>query len=104
MSGSGGGGYSPRESGCANLSFNTVLGTPKPPVLALLRKGHVLQLVLETTTIKIVVAKTNAGQMAGTITTMTQQLIECMENGHEYEAEVTQVAGLQCSVGVRPKL
>ena len=103
MSGSGQSSYTPRESGCADMSFTTVLGTPKRPILAQLRKGHVLQLVLETGQTKIVVAKTNAGQMAGTITTMTQKLIECMEKGYEYEAEVSQVTGLQCSVVIRPK-
>lgn len=103
MSGSGGGGYSPRESGCANLSFNTVLGSPRLPVLAHLRKGQILQLVLQSGAVKIVAAKTNGGDVAGTITTMTQQLIECMERGHEYEAEVINVSGLQCNVAVRSK-
>ena len=103
MSGSGGGGYAPRESRCGNLSFSTVLGSPKRTVLALIRKGQILDLVLNTTPTKVVVAMTNAGQIAGTITTMTQKLIECIEEGNSYEAEVTKVTGLQCSVDVRPK-
>jgi hypothetical protein len=60
MSGSGGGGYSPRESGCGNFSFSTVLGSPKSTVLALLRKGQILDLVLKKTLTKIVVATTTA--------------------------------------------
>lgn len=103
MSGSGGGGYTPRESGCGNLSFSTVLGSPKKTVLALLRKGQFLKLVVNTTPTKVVVATTNTGQIAGTITTMSQRLIECIEDGNSYDAEVTQITGLQCNVNVRPK-
>lgn len=103
MSGSGGGGYQPREPGCENLSFSTVLGSPKAPVLAQLRKGQLLQLVLQTSPTKIVTAVTNTKATAGTITTMTQQLIECMEDGHDFEAEIVNLVGLQCSVVVRPK-
>lgn len=103
MSGSGGGGYSPRHSGCENLSFNTVLGSPKLIVLATLRVGHVLDLELVSLPTKIVAAKNNAGIIAGTITTQVPKLIECIESGASFEAEVTQITGPQCSVLVRPK-
>jgi len=104
MSGTGGGGgYQPRQLACEKLSINTVLGSPKAPVVAQLRKGHVLSLVLQTGATKLVTAVINTGQVAGTITTMTQQLIECMEDGHAFEAEVTQINVLQVSVQVRPK-
>lgn len=103
MSGSGGGGYTPRVSDCGNLSFTTVLGSPKKTVLAVVRKGHILNLIIQQTPTKVVVAVTNTGQTAGTITTMTQKLIECIESGHSYEAEVIHVSGVQCSVNVRAK-
>jgi hypothetical protein len=103
MTGHGGGGYSPRDSGCANLSFNTVLGSPKLTVLATLRVGHVLELELMSMPTKIVAAKTSAGNVAGTITTQVPKLIECIENGSSFEAEVTQITGPQCNVLVRPK-
>jgi hypothetical protein len=73
------------------------------PVIATLKTGSVLGLEVTVTSVKVVVAKTAAGKIAGTITTQTQKLIECIEDGHNFEAEVKEVKGAHCSVLVRPK-
>lgn len=103
MSGGGGGGYTPRESSCEELTLGAPLGSPKLAVITGLKPGNLLTLELEATSVKTVLAKTSGGKIAGTITTMTQRLIECMEQGYEFVAEVKQINGAQCQVSIHVK-
>lgn len=99
MSGSGGGGYSPPDTNCANLSFTTVLSSPQVSVISTLKKGDQLKLELQLAPVKLVMA-TNKGKFTGTITTQAQKLIACIEAGTDYVADVVSVSGHQCSVEV----
>jgi hypothetical protein len=103
MSGSGGGGNPPPNRGCSSLSFTTTLASPKAAVIATVAVGDVLQIEILPGAVRIVGAKTNGGHVAGTITTHTAKLIECIDEGYAYEAEVKDKKAAFCSVLVRPK-
>lgn len=105
MSGSGGnGGPHTPPTPCDEIEINTQIGSPKPAALKGVKVGDVLQVELEKTgNISHVVVKRN-GQVAGGLATQRAlQLRDCMEDGHEYEAKVTAIAGGQYSVTVAAK-
>jgi hypothetical protein len=111
MGGGGGGGNGngrrgeevppPRDfADCEAIRFETVLASPQQAVIASLLVGQVLLLRLGSQQNRPVVdAVTDAGDRAGSITsTHLTQLIECLQGGHDYVADVLDLDGGACRV------
>lgn len=101
MSGHGGGGSGGEAVpvlSCANLSGKTQLNSPQPEIVGKLNIGDNLELILNGTTVE---AHFN-DEVAGTITwTQLAQLIECIEEGNDYIAQVTNISGGSVQVHIR---
>ena len=104
MGGSGSGGYRPSapSNPCANLTFRATINSPKPAVVGALQVGDVLDVVLdpESHSVSLLHNRQTAGSLTGT---HVAQLINCINNGFDYQAEVVQLNGGQCVVQVEPK-
>lgn len=101
MGGSGGGGWSPTvpSSPCERLSFRANINSPQP-ALSSVSVGDRLDLSLQTSPLSVI-ALFN-GTIVGSITGPSiSGLINCMQNGYQYEAEVLTISGGNCSVLVR---
>ena len=113
MSGGGGGGSSRKtwrsgvqdggigEDNC-NITEFTILSSPDPEVVNTLAKNDVLTIELEGRDPERLVAKTNDGSVAGTITSEGMpDIAECIRKSFEYEADVLSVNGGRVEVMVR---
>jgi hypothetical protein len=110
MSGGGGGGYvgggdGGRSGGGGSDDCDIVekvpLNSPKKAVLATLKVGQDLDVVLVN---KSLVARDKAGHDAGSLTPRSlARLIACIEEGNEYLAAVVKVVGGACEVEIRRK-
>mgnify|MGYP001300122390 CR=1 FL=1 len=103
MSGSSGAGGSinrPSENeDCANLVINTNLASPKADVIATLKEGDELKVQAATTQGPIQALRGNS--VAGNIVTREQvRLLNCLNEGTEYIAEVLSITGGQCKIQV----
>lgn len=104
MSGSGSGGWAaePLSGDCSELSQLTTLNSPQREVLKMLNRNDLLEICLERGERSVIVEARKDGQLAGTITfTRIQKLVECIESGYSYVAEVLEVKGGACKVRVR---
>ena len=113
MSGGGGGGSSrdkwrPEvqdggvgEDKC-DITERTILSSPDPEVVKRLNKNEVLTIELEGRDLERLVAKTDDGDIAGTITSEGMpDIAECIRAGFEYGAEVLSVDGGRVEVMVQ---
>ena len=107
MGGSGGNGGPPEQPpprpdfpDCESIRFETVLVSPQRGIIDRLHVGDVLRLQLGTQQNRPVVdVVTNAGSRAGSITsTHLTKLIECLQHGHNYLAEIRDLDGGACRV------
>lgn len=104
MSGSGGsgGGYEAPTDNCELLVIDTQLSSPKEDVVDLIQVGDVLDLanqVMGATAVVVVLFK---GQMAGGLASpKVQWLRECIANGTQYSATVTDKNDGQVRVRVK---
>lgn len=106
--GSGGGNWRPHSNVYDNdkcdIVEETVLNSPNAAVVSTLSVGDILHIELEFDSEKRVVAKSPGGEIAGSITsTRLLDLIECIQEGHEYEAEVTSAQGGLIPIEIRRK-
>jgi len=104
MGGSGSGGWTPTSSSdeCATLAFDAQLNSPQAAVLATLAVGEYLSVNLSALPRQAVQVSKN-GVVVGALTgTQTPQLINCLQNGYSFKAEVLSVAGGMCAVRVIP--
>jgi|GEM_PF-1642705 len=103
MSGSGGGSWSvPVGDTCDRLTSDTALTSPSREVTSQLQPGSLLEIEIDNTAATPVVRAMFQGQVAGSITSsIIQKLVECVESGYTYIAEVTSVQGGACRVRVR---
>ena len=105
---SGGGSPGPYGSGPSEPASDcriverVILNSPNPQVLATLRQGDELDVVLAGNAL---VAQPKAGPPpAGALTpARLADLIDCINRGHEYKAIVQKVGGGRCDVEIRPK-
>ncbi|GAA2396351.1 hypothetical protein [Mycolicibacterium llatzerense] len=105
MSGSGNdvGGYVGPASGgdaCDKLRLTRFLEGPVPDVIDGLAVGDTLSIVLRGETPPLVVAITSDGAEAGGILP-TGQLIECLQRGVEYVAQVVRINDAAIELDVR---
>lgn len=102
MSGGGGGGYGPvSPSGpCDRLTAETAVQSPNPAVIDRLAPGQLLRVVLENNSVFVFLDQERLGSL---IFRGLPRLIECLQQGNEYLAEITKVSGPDCMVKVRPQ-
>lgn len=108
MSGSGGGNggggpITPDDAlDCAKLFDRTVLNSPDAKVLKSIKIGDRLGITVSSS--RVIQAVTEAGEIAGSITSMRMlQFIECIEKGFNYIAVVKGLTGGRCEVEIRPE-
>jgi hypothetical protein len=95
--GGGGGGGSADE--CATLAFTAILQSPQPGVVQTLALGTVLNLK-STNGGPPVVAVTSDDRIAGGVIPNINRVIDCMNNGYTFVAEVTKIDGGAVTVHV----
>lgn len=105
MSGSGGSGYGGgfygEGSSCEKLVIHTQLSSPVAAVVAQLVVGSVLSVDTQPGPITtLVVAKYNGAVAGGLASAQIARLLECLDDGHQYEATVTSISGAQIKVRV----
>jgi len=106
LSGSNGSGWDSQPTdNCAALSETTSLNSPDSSVISGLKKGDLLDVVVQKLNGVVLVRALRNGKVAGSITSaIIQRLADCVENGYVYVAEVLEDAkGAVCKVRVRVK-
>jgi hypothetical protein len=94
----------PIEEQCDKITSETTLSSPVPPVLAKIRKNDLLDIQVDHSGKTPVVRAVFHGETAGSITSsVIQRIVECIEKGHVYVAEVLSITGGACKVRVRIK-
>lgn len=97
-SGSGGSGKRDR----CNIRFQTDLFSPVATVVARLDKGDVLDVNLytENSTTSVAALTPNKHEVAGTITAVAElgQLVACLREGEQYQAQVVRKSGSAVTV------
>lgn len=102
-SSSGGGGGSGGDSDKCAIYESTVLASPVASVITTLSGGDILILELETAPRNRVVAKNDTGLVAGAITSIRLvDMIECIQAGFSYQAQVMSISGGRVEVEIRP--
>lgn len=80
----------------------TLLNSVSPTALRSIQPGVLLRLVFEKGPPQRLTAVDQTGQFVGSITSRSMlQIIECMQNGRQYVAEVIGIQGGSCQVRVR---
>lgn len=106
MSGSGGGGdwIIPPGDSCERLMSETTLTSPDRVIVSQLRQGTLLDVEVDNSGMRPVVRAMYDGKAAGSITSsIIQRIVECIEKGYDYVAEVLSVQGGTCKVRVRAR-
>lgn len=89
-SGGGGGGYEAPTDNCQLLIIDTQLSSPKEEVVDMIQVGDVLDVATQMMGATAVVVVLRNGQVAGGLASpKVQWLRECMANGTQYNATVT---------------
>jgi len=100
--GDGGGGAPPPDP--CNITEVTNLNSVNRTAVAGLRPGDQLDVVFQVGPPQRLVAQTTARVIAGSITSPSMlQIIQCIQAGTLYVAEVLSVRGAQCQVRIQPK-
>jgi hypothetical protein len=101
MSGGGGSWTTPTGDSCDRLTSETTLTSPDRAVISQLTNGTLLDVEVDNSGARPVVRAVYQGQIAGSITSsIIQRLVECIEDGYRYVAEVVNVQGGTCRVRV----
>lgn len=104
MSGNGrhGGPHYSDQEDCTKVRFRTHLSSPVPEVVATLKVGDTLAVKYQPPRGPLY-AQTEKGKKAGSIVTGEQvTLINCINNGYSYKAEVVKIAGGKCELQIKP--
>lgn len=107
MSGSSGGGGSPSinrpnpNENCEDLVINTNLASPQADIIRNLDEGDLLSIRAVTDQGPIQAFDTK-GHLAGTIISREQvRLLNCINRGTTYQAEILSIKNGQCKVQIR---
>ena len=97
-----GSGAAAAEDPC-NIVERTALNSPNSTVISTLRVGDMLTVVYQTGPPQRLVAEQSPGVIAGSITSRSMlSIIQCIQRGYAYVAEVLSIRGAICEVVVRP--
>lgn len=89
------------QGDACDITERTRLNSPSYEVISTLRTGDVLRVTLETGPPLQLLAKTEAGDTAGSITSPSSaRLITCIQQGWTYKATVLGVHGGLCNVEI----
>jgi hypothetical protein len=102
--GSEGGGrsFGPIYVDC-KLDITTHIATPIPAVIATLKVGDVLDVVLQAARGPVVLVTKAKDVAGGILPDEIAQLIQCMSEGNEYKARVTEKKGGNVQVRIKNK-
>lgn len=101
--GSQGGGAKAPPDPC-NITEVTTLNSVDRNVLAGLRPNDRLAVAFQAGPPQRLVAQTQAGATAGSITSPSMlQIIQCIQAGHNYDAVVLSMRGAQCQVRIESR-
>lgn len=109
MSGGGGstgpGGGFGGDSGttCDQLRFEAFLSGVQDSVLSSLQLGDLLDVGLQRTPVRAIVARDASGALVGALTTRVRELLRCLQQQVDFEAEVLAINGGDVRVAVRPR-
>ncbi len=102
VGGAGGGGSPPND--LCNIIETTTLNSPVGAVISALRTGDLLAVVFQAGPPQRLVAEQSPGVLAGSITSPSMlQIIQCINSGVNYVAEVLSVKGAICQIRIKPK-
>jgi hypothetical protein len=96
-----GGSGSADDNDCPGRSFETVLASPDPAVVADLSVDQLLDIASIDDPARGVIARTLDGRYVGAVVRDILRLRGCIAAGHVYEADVIRVVGGSVSVLVR---
>ena len=96
-------GRPPGDISCEDLSFHTILSSPKLSNIAQLVANDVLVLSLsQKDGADIIVATTQSGMIAGYVSSpMQSRLAKCMKEGHQYVAVIEEIDAALCRIFIR---
>ena len=98
-----GGGGTPDDDDCGRLRFQTQLASPVASVVNVLSVGAVLTIELqERSGVRVIVAVSDSGDVAGSVVDRIHQLLRCLQSGYSYRAVVVRVLGGAVGVTVEP--
>jgi hypothetical protein len=100
--GGGGGGFGGGGGGstfdCENVSIKTSIISPDPKILATLAKKDILNITIRSVTGPLI-ASTITGNILGAVFTANPSLlIDCINKGHSYQAEILKIIGGDCDI------
>ena len=97
-SGNGFGGGGTPSLDCKNVSIKTTIVSPDPGILSTLSVGNILTLTLQTATGPLIAMTNNGNTLGAVFTTNPTLLINCINDGNFYEAEILKITGGNCEV------
>jgi len=99
-----GGGPSATPADPCDIVELTTLNSPNRTVLAGLRAGDELEVVFDVGPPQRLMARTNQGIIARSITSrLMLQIIQCIGQGYQYVADVLSINGAVCQVRIHPR-
>lgn len=99
--GGGGGGGVPDTQPCDTLKFTILVSSPQPAAVATLKVGDVLEIDVAQRGAQVVVRVLQAGTLVGGLAGPdATRLRNCIDAGHDYQAEVLSINGGQVRVEV----
>lgn len=89
------------EEKCEDLRIRTHLSSPNPDIVTRLNVGDILTINLAGPTGPIELV-TDKGEVAGSLVSGRQiKLIECINNGYNYEGEILAIEEGNCEIIIR---
>jgi hypothetical protein len=95
-----GGGSGPRYTDC-KLDIITHIATPNPAVIATLKVGDVLDVVLQAARGPVVLITKTKQQAGGILPDAIAELIQCISEGNNYQAKVIDKKGGNVQVRIK---
>jgi len=100
-SGGGGGGVPDTQPSCSILRFTILVSSPQPAAVATLNIGDMLEVDVAQVGAAVVVRVLKNGTLVGGLAGPdATRLRNCIEDGHDYQAEVLSITGGQVRVEV----
>jgi hypothetical protein len=96
------GNFSGGAVACDSLAFETALSSPKPKIISQLSIGDILDITIQRSGGIETIVAIYSGQIAGGLVINSIQIISCINQGFNYEAEVREIKGALVKLFVRP--
>ena len=101
--GGGGGGVLDTQPSCNQLKFSILVSSPQPAAVGALKVGDKLDIdVAQQGALKLVRVLRNGTLVGGLAGPDATRLRNCIEEGHDFQAEVLSITGGQVRVEVKP--